>query len=143
MGETIGVLTVRDVMDALLTDRHERGERLPELVAVKEPAARPRHLLGGHARAPGHAREAEVARLREDGADPALCTELEREAAGLRPSRADGEVLAPKTTAPPLATPPWETTRETAASDFARDPRAKALARLDSLPIVEKLALFC
>ncbi|HPG02150.1 MAG: hypothetical protein H6871_04365 [Methylobacteriaceae bacterium] len=82
-------------------------------------------------------------RLREDGADPALCTELEREAAGLRPSRADGEVLAPKTTAPPLATPPWETTRETAASDFARDPRAKALARLDSLPIVEKLALFC
>ena len=82
-------------------------------------------------------------RLREDGADPALCTELEREAAGLRPSRVDGEVLAPRTTPPPLATPPWETTHDTAASDPARDPRAKALARLDGLPIVEKLALFC
>ena len=82
-------------------------------------------------------------RLREDGADPALCAELEREAAGLRPKAvATGEALAPKTAAPPLTTPPWETAREKPASDPARDPRVKALARLDGLPIVEKLALF-
>lgn len=91
-------------------------------------------------------------RLREDGADPTLCAELEREVAGLRPKAggADktfeaveaGEALAPKTAAPPLTTPPWETAREKPASDPARDPRVKALARLDGLPIVEKLALF-
>ncbi|MCC0005266.1 MAG: hypothetical protein H6872_08990 [Methylobacteriaceae bacterium] len=83
-------------------------------------------------------------RLREDGADPALCAELEREAAGLRPKAgATGEALAPKTAAPPLATPPWERAREKPAIDPAQDPRVKALARLDGLPIVEKLDLFC
>lgn len=85
-------------------------------------------------------------RLREDGAHPALCAELEREAARLRPSGARAGVgeapLAPQTAPPPLAAPPWETPRQ-AATVSDRDPRVKALARLDDLPIVEKLALFC
>lgn len=85
-------------------------------------------------------------RLREDGAHPELCTELEREVAALRPGHAATaeapESIAPQTTPPPLATPPWETQRgQPASSD--RDPRVKALARLDDLPLVEKLALFC
>lgn len=82
-------------------------------------------------------------RLREDGADPALCAELEHEAASLRPGPVESAVLAPKTAPPPLATPPWESTREKPVSDPAQDPRAKALARLDGLPILERLALFC
>ena len=73
-----------------------------------------------------------------------LRDELEREAAGLRPKAvATGEALAPKTAAPPLATPPWERAHEKPAIDPAQDPRVKALARLDGLPIVEKLDLFC
>ena len=83
-------------------------------------------------------------RLREDGAHPALCAELEREIAALRPGRAAAEApRAPQTAPPPLAAPPWERPRETPAASSIRDPRAKALARLDDLPIAEKLALFC
>lgn len=85
-------------------------------------------------------------RLREDGAHPALCAELEREIAALRPGHAAmaeaPAPLAPQTTPPPLATPPWETQRAP-ESGCGRDPRVKALVRLDDLPLVEKLALFC
>lgn len=81
-------------------------------------------------------------RLREDGAHPALCAELEREAAALRPARAATPEPEAKM-APPIATPPWETPRRATPQFADRDPRAKALARLDDLPLVEKLALFC
>lgn len=86
-------------------------------------------------------------RLREDGAHPALCAELEREITTLRPPGAPAPAsetsLAPQTSAPPLAVPPWETPHPAPAPGLDRDPRVKALARLDALPIVEKLALFC
>ena len=86
-------------------------------------------------------------RLREDGAHPALCAELDREIERLRPSDASSKApeapLAPRSDPPPLATPPWEAARQEPSPDAGRDPRVKALARLDDLPIVEKLALFC
>lgn len=86
-------------------------------------------------------------RLREDGAHPALCAELEREIARLRPAGpgagASEAPLAPRGDPPPLATSPWETPRREPSPAAGRDPRVKALARLDDLPIVEKLALFC
>jgi len=84
-------------------------------------------------------------RLREDGAHPDLCAELEAMIAGLRPPGAAAATQArraPMTEPPPLASPPWEQRRE-AATVSSGDPRARALARLDDLPLAEKLALFC
>ena len=84
-------------------------------------------------------------RLREDGAHPDLCAELDALIAGLRPPGAAAAAQArraPVTEPPPLATPPWDKPRETAPVS-GRDPRARALARIDDMPLAEKLALFC
>ena len=84
-------------------------------------------------------------RLREDGAHPDLCNEMDAVIASLRPPGAAAATharRAPVTDPPPLATPPWEQRHE-AATVSSGDPRARALARLDDLPLAEKLALFC
>lgn len=123
-----------------------------EAMAVREPSpaeAQPAALVSANgANAALAERLSDLAwRLREDGAHPALCAELEREIAALRPAGAaavaGGALVAPRTAPPPLATPPWETSRPAPPPASDRDPRAKALARLDALPIAEKLALFC
>ncbi len=122
-------------------------DRLEGMIAGQADAA------SAPARAPG-ADLAELAerlsdlawRLRDDGAHPALCAELEAEVARLRPARAaasEEAPRAPQTAPPPLAAPPWQRARETAVAPSGRDPRAKALGRIDDLPISEKLALFC
>jgi CBS domain containing-hemolysin-like protein len=45
-GETIGVLTMRDLMDALLTVRHERGERLLHRTPIQQIAEGVWHVAG-------------------------------------------------------------------------------------------------
>lgn len=124
-------------------------DRLEAMLAGAAPGAQPAPDAGVLAAPALAERLSDLAwRLREDGAHPALCAELEREAMALRPAPiADAQLfeapVAPLTEPPPLATPPWERTREAAPPPVQRDPRVKALARLDSLPLVERLALFC
>ncbi|MCA9262892.1 MAG: DUF21 domain-containing protein [Planctomycetales bacterium] len=45
-GETIGVLTRRDIMEAVLTDRHERGERLLRREPIVETGHNRWHVAG-------------------------------------------------------------------------------------------------
>lgn len=128
-----------------LADLVDRLEAMAAQPAPAEPAAAP---IAAGANAALAERLSDLAwRLREDGAHPALCAELERETAGLRPpgagAAADEAPRAPQTSAPPLAAPPWEKPHPAPAPGLDRDPRVKALARLDDLPIVKKLALFC
>lgn len=128
-----------------LADLVDRLEAMAAQPAPAEPAAAP---IAAGANAALAERLSDLAwRLREDGAHPALCAELEREIARVRPAGpgagASGAPLAPRSDPPPLATPPWEAPREKPAAAPAHEPRVKALTRLDDLPIVEKLALFC
>lgn len=126
-------------------------DRLEEMIASAAPSPAPAvaAAVADEGTAALAERLSDLAwRLREDGAHPALCGELEREAAALRPPRAavveaGTAVVAPQTSPPPLATPPWEASRTTAPPADGRDPRVKALARLDDLSLVDKLALFC
>ena len=127
-------------------------DRLEGMIAGQSP-----NIAPDAAPAPALAPDADLAelaerlsdlawRLRDDGAHPALCAELEAEVARLRPARAaasEEAPRAPQTAPPPLAAPPWQRPRETAVAPSGRDPRAKALGRIDDLPISEKLALFC
>ena len=129
-----------------LTDAVDRLEAM--MTGAASPAAPPIPAVPEEDRAALAERLSDLAwRLREDGADPALCAELEREIAVLRgDGGADADEaapLAPQTAAPPLATPPWQQPHAVNAGEPGRDPRVKALARLDDLPIAEKLALFC
>ncbi|MFV0281714.1 MAG: hypothetical protein ACK5JM_13265 [Rhodoblastus sp.] len=75
-------------------------------------------------------------RLREDGAHPDLCAELEREVAALRPAQAST-----------IETPAQAHDKDDEAdlASLSADAREKIvrLARIDNLPLGEKLALFC
>ncbi len=127
-------------------------DRLEEMLAGAAPQAAVAHApvpaIDVDASAALAERLSDLAwRLREDGAHPLLCAELDREVLGLRPARAASPAVEvpvpPQTAPPPLAAPPWERLSESAPPDDDRDPRARALARLDDLPLMEKLALFC
>lgn len=145
-------------------------DRLENVVSGMAPPADPAPRQTPEASAPDATAAAVAEKLsdivwtmRERGVGDQFCAELEKQIRIIRSFRAELQggqqpvvetlqIAAPATDEPaapqgpaPVALelpPPWRPL-EAAARPDAPDPRVAALSRLDALPLIEKIALFC